>query len=149
VTIQATVLHPGYIMQEFQRAVGSSRYRELSAALIAWHELPGHDCDEPPAEVAHILAELKAMKLRAFTYAGMQYRMALDEYEKRADYERTLRDAGFGAFVRAGHGDPLPGRAARADHSGLRLPGLRWNVSERIGTLRNAVQHLCNTSATH
>lgn len=98
-TIPATVLHPGYVMQELGRAVASTRYQELSTTLIAWHELPGHDCDEPPAEVAHILAELKAMKLHAFAQAGRRYRLALDAYEQRCHHERVMRRNGWGDFI--------------------------------------------------
>lgn len=97
--IQATVLHPGYVMQEIERAVESTRYQELTATLIAWHELPGHDCSEPPAEVVAILAELKAMKLHAFVSAGRLYRKALDAYEAQCSWEAMAAKMGL-PFVR-------------------------------------------------
>jgi hypothetical protein len=93
--IQATVLHPGFIIDEINRVSAEPRYLELAMALTDWHELPGHDCDDPPAEVGQMLAELKAMKVEAFVRAGERYRAALDAWEGLQRWEAIRRMAGW------------------------------------------------------
>jgi hypothetical protein len=93
--IQATVLHNGFIIDEIHRVTRRQRYLELAVALTDWHELPGHDCDEPPAEVVAMLAELKALKLGAFEQAGRRYRLALDAWEQRCNFESFRASLGF------------------------------------------------------
>lgn len=93
--IVPTVLHNGYIMQEIEKAADSARYHELCHLLMAWHSIPGHDDEEPPQEVTEALAELKRLKLHAFAQAGRLYRLALEAYQQRCDFERQVRLAGF------------------------------------------------------
>lgn len=85
--IPATVLHNGFVIDEIHRTCLMRRYNVLASELTEWHELPGHDCDDPPDEVRRMLAELKAMKLAAFARAGRRYREALDAYEQRRNFE--------------------------------------------------------------
>lgn len=85
--IPVTVLHNGFIIDEINRVTSRPRYLELAMQLTSWHDLPGHECEDPPEEVHKMLAELKELKLGAFAQAGRRYRMALDAYEKRRDFE--------------------------------------------------------------
>jgi hypothetical protein len=120
--IQATVLHPGFIIDEINRVSAEPRYLELAMALTDWHELPGHDCDDPPAEVGQMLAELKAMKVEAFVRAG-----ELPGCLGRLGGPPALGgDPAHGRVAGAArHGHPVRGRATGADHHRLHLSGLR------------------------
>lgn len=94
-TIQVTVLHSGYIIDEINRVTARPRYLELAMALTEWHDLPGHDCEDPPDEVVAMLRELKALKLGAFAQAGRRYKLALDAYEQRCNFEAIRASLGF------------------------------------------------------
>jgi hypothetical protein len=93
--IQATVLHNGFIIDEIHRTCEMRRYNELAVELTMWHDLPGHDCDEPPAQVVAMLDELKELKLGAFVRAGRRYREALDAWEQRLNFEAFRASLGF------------------------------------------------------
>ena len=94
-TITATVLHPGYIMEEINRVTLRPRYDELCRVLFEWHEMGFHDHGEPPPQIASALHELRELKLNAFEQAGRRYRMALEAWEQRLDWERAMRRAGL------------------------------------------------------
>jgi hypothetical protein len=92
--IQVTALHPHLIMEEIMRSTHHPRYHELCALVFEWHDMPGHDHEDPPEAVGRALAELKEMKLDAFARAGARYRRMLGAWQQQADWERTMAALG-------------------------------------------------------
>jgi len=78
----STVLHRGYIVRELVKVQASERYTTAEAVLHEWAHMDPESLLDRPQRVVWALAEMKAMKLEAFTRAGQIYRLALAEYDR-------------------------------------------------------------------